>query len=160
MDRVGVIDDLGGLMCEVKKYCGDDIFLVTDSRVLKEDMVNGQKIFIFFALASWEDTKDGEVSQPKPFLVPNDWWCTIHRLNFINVYVEGVERIKITIIYVYVVFICHVEGVERNKITIIYVYVVFICHVRGVEGCTYKMHTLNDINVDRVKSWFKLHCRL
>ena len=36
MDRVGVIDDLGGLLCEVKKYCGDDIFLVTDSRVLKK----------------------------------------------------------------------------------------------------------------------------
>ena len=50
MDRVGVIYDLGGLLCEVKKYCGDDIFLVTDSRVLKEDMVNGQKIFVFFAL--------------------------------------------------------------------------------------------------------------
>ena len=73
MDRVGVIDDLGGLLCEVKKYCGDDIFLVTDSRFLKEDMVNGQNIFVFFALDTREkDTRDGEVSQQKQFLVPND----------------------------------------------------------------------------------------
>ena len=73
MDRVGVIDDLGGLLCEVKKYCGDDIFLVTDSRVLKEDMVNGQKIFVFFALDTREKTlRDGEVSQPTRFLVLND----------------------------------------------------------------------------------------
>ena len=60
MDRVGVIDDLGGLLCEVKKYCGDDIFLVTDSRVLKEDMVNGQKIFVFFALDTREKTIEME----------------------------------------------------------------------------------------------------
>ena len=60
MDRVGVIDDLGGLLCEVKKYCGDDIFLVTDSRVLKEDMVNGQKIFVFFALDTHEKTLETE----------------------------------------------------------------------------------------------------
>ena len=73
MDRVGVIDDLGGLLCEVKKYCGDDIFLVTDSRVLKEDMPNGQKIFIFFALDTREKTLgDGKVSQQTRFLVLND----------------------------------------------------------------------------------------
>ena len=60
MDRVGVIDDLGGLLCEVKKYCGDDIFLVTDSRVLEEDMPNGHKIFIFFALDTPEKTLEME----------------------------------------------------------------------------------------------------
>ena len=60
LDMVGVIDDLGGLLCEVKKYCGDDIFLVTDSRVLKEDMVNGQKIFVFFALDTREKTLEME----------------------------------------------------------------------------------------------------
>ena len=53
-------DDLGGFLCEVKKYCGDDIFLVTDSRVLKEDMPNGQKIFIFFALDTREKTLEME----------------------------------------------------------------------------------------------------
>ena len=60
MDKVGVIDDLGGLLSEVKKYCGDDIFLVTDSRVLKEDMVHGQKIFVFFALDTREKTLEME----------------------------------------------------------------------------------------------------
>ena len=60
MDRVGVIDDLGGLLCEVKNYCGDDIFLVIDSRVLKEDMVNGQKIFVLFALDSCKKTLEME----------------------------------------------------------------------------------------------------
>ena len=38
----------------------DDIFLVTDSRVLKEDMVNGQKIFVFFALDTHEKTLEME----------------------------------------------------------------------------------------------------
>ena len=52
----------------MKKYCGDDIFLVTDSRVLKEDMVNGQKIFIFFAL----DTREKTLEMEK-FLNKNDF---------------------------------------------------------------------------------------
>ena len=51
---VGVIDDLGGLLCEVQKYCGDDIFFVTDNRVPEEELVNGQKIFVFFALDTHE----------------------------------------------------------------------------------------------------------
>ena len=33
MDMIGVIDDLGGLLSEVCKFCGDDIFCVTDPRV-------------------------------------------------------------------------------------------------------------------------------
>ena len=68
LDMVGVIDDLGGLLCEVQKYCDDDIFFVTDSRVREEDLVNGQKIFVFFALDTY---RDGELSQQKRFLVPN-----------------------------------------------------------------------------------------
>ena len=39
MDMIGVIDDLGGLLSEVCKFCGDDIFFVTDPRVQEEDLV-------------------------------------------------------------------------------------------------------------------------
>ena len=65
---VGVIDDLGGLLCEVQKYGGDDIFFVTDSRVPEEDLVNGKKIFFFFAL----DTHEKTIAMEK-FLNKNDF---------------------------------------------------------------------------------------
>ena len=60
LDIIGVIDDLGGLLSEVKKFCGNDIFLVTDTRVPQEDLVNGQKIFVVFALDTREKTKQME----------------------------------------------------------------------------------------------------
>ena len=53
MDMIGVIDDLGGLLSEVCKFCGDDIFCVTDPRV-PEDLVKGQNIFVYFALGTPE----------------------------------------------------------------------------------------------------------
>ena len=43
MDVIGVIDNLGGLLSEVYKFCGNDIFCVTDPRVPEEDLV-GQNI--------------------------------------------------------------------------------------------------------------------
>ena len=46
---IGFIDDLGGLLCEVHKLCGNDIYCVTDKRVLGRDFVERQKIFAFFA---------------------------------------------------------------------------------------------------------------
>ena len=36
MDMIGVIDDLGGLLSEVYKFCGDDIFCVTDPEFQKK----------------------------------------------------------------------------------------------------------------------------
>ena len=48
-----MIDDLGGLLSEVCKFCGDDIFCVTDPRV-PEDLVKGQNIFVYFALGTPE----------------------------------------------------------------------------------------------------------
>ena len=44
MDVIGVIDNLGGLLSEVYKFCGNDIFCVTDPRVPEEDLVEGQNI--------------------------------------------------------------------------------------------------------------------
>ena len=59
-DVIGFIDDLGGLLCEVHKLCGNDIYCVTDKRVLGRDFVERQKIFAFFASDSAEKTKTME----------------------------------------------------------------------------------------------------
>ena len=56
MDMIGVIDDLGGLLSEVCKFCGDDIFCVIDPRV-SEDLVKGQNIFVYFALGTPEKSE-------------------------------------------------------------------------------------------------------
>ena len=52
---IGVIDNLGGLLSEVCKFCGDDILCVTDPRVPEEDLVKGQNIFVCFALGAPEN---------------------------------------------------------------------------------------------------------
>ena len=44
---IGVIDDLGGLLPEVQKFCGYDIFCVTDSTVPEQDLVKGHKMLYF-----------------------------------------------------------------------------------------------------------------
>ena len=33
LDIVGVIDDLGGLLSDVHKFCGNNMFFVTDTKV-------------------------------------------------------------------------------------------------------------------------------
>ena len=57
---IGVIDDLGGLLSEVCKFCGDDIFCVTDPRVPEEDIVKRQNIFVYFALGTREKSEHME----------------------------------------------------------------------------------------------------
>ena len=59
-DVIGFIDDLGGLLCEVHKLWGNDIYCVTDKRVLGRDFVERQKIFAFFTSDSAEKTKTME----------------------------------------------------------------------------------------------------
>ena len=54
MDLIGVIDDLGGLLSEVCKFCGDEIFCVTDPRVPEQDLAKEQNIFVYFALGTPE----------------------------------------------------------------------------------------------------------
>ena len=41
-----MIDDFGGLLSEVYKFCGDNIYCVTDLRVPAEDLVQGQNVFV------------------------------------------------------------------------------------------------------------------
>ena len=43
-----MIDDFGGLLSEVYKFCGDNIYCVTDPRVPEEDLEEGQNVFIYF----------------------------------------------------------------------------------------------------------------
>ena len=48
LDIIGVIDDFGGLLSEVYKFCGDNIYCVTDPRVPEEDSVmNRIYLYIF-----------------------------------------------------------------------------------------------------------------
>ena len=54
MYLIGVIDDLGGLLSEVCKFCGDDVFCATDPRVPEQDLAKGQNIFAYFALGTAE----------------------------------------------------------------------------------------------------------
>ena len=72
---IGVIDNLGGLLSEVIKFCGDDIFCVTDPRVPEEDLVKGQNIFVYFALGTPEKSEWMEKSLKEHnflFLMAND----------------------------------------------------------------------------------------
>ena len=52
LDIIGVIDEFGGLLSEVCKFCGDNIYCVTDPRVPAEDLVKGQNIFVYFPLGT------------------------------------------------------------------------------------------------------------
>ena len=47
-----MIDDFGGLLSEVYKFCGDNIYCVTDPRVPAEDLVQGQNVFVYFPLGT------------------------------------------------------------------------------------------------------------
>ena len=48
LDIIGVIDDFGGLLSKVYKFCGDNIYCVTDPRV----PVEGQNVFVYFPLGN------------------------------------------------------------------------------------------------------------
>ena len=45
-----MLDNLGGLLTEVLKICGNDIFAVTQDKVIDPDGVHRQKIYMFFAV--------------------------------------------------------------------------------------------------------------
>ena len=68
LDIIGVIDDLGGLLSEVCKFCGDNIYCVTDPRVPGEDSVKGQNIFVYCPLGTSEKSEWME-----KFLKENDF---------------------------------------------------------------------------------------
>ena len=55
-----MIDNLGGLLSPVCKFCEDDIFYVTDPRVPEEDLVKEQNIFVYFALGTPEKREQME----------------------------------------------------------------------------------------------------
>ena len=67
-DIIGVIDDFGGLLSEVYKFCGDNIYCVTDPRVPEEDLVQGQSVFVYFPLGT-----PGKSEQMEKFLKENNF---------------------------------------------------------------------------------------
>ena len=90
LDMIGVIDDLGGFLSEVQKFCGNNI-LGNDSRVPEQDLVEGQKIFVFFTdkILCWENWTDGEIFEWKQFLDSNDRWfhyvlCDLFLFSFMS----------------------------------------------------------------------------
>ena len=54
-DIITTIDNLGGLLTEVEKICGNDIFAVTQDKVIDPDGVERQKIYVFFAVGHQDD---------------------------------------------------------------------------------------------------------
>ena len=50
-----MIDNFRGLLTEVEKVCGNDIFAVTQDKVRDLDGVLRQKIYVFFAMESHDD---------------------------------------------------------------------------------------------------------
>ena len=65
---IGVIDDFGGLLSEVYKFCGDNIYCVTDARVPEEDLVQGQNVFVYFPLGT-----PGKSERIEKFLKENNF---------------------------------------------------------------------------------------
>ena len=57
---IGFIDDLGGLLSELQNFCRNDIFCVTDTRVLEKDLVEAKKIFVFFTLHTAKKSEEME----------------------------------------------------------------------------------------------------
>ena len=75
LDIIGVIDDFGGLLSEVCKFCGDNIYCVTDPRVPEEDSVKEQNIFVYFPLGTPERSEQMEKFLKEKnflFLMSND----------------------------------------------------------------------------------------
>ena len=68
LDIIGVIDDFGGLLSEVYKFCGDNIYCVTDPRVPAEDLVQEQNVFVYFPLGT-----PGKSEQMEKFLKENNF---------------------------------------------------------------------------------------
>ena len=62
-----MIDDFGGLLSEVYKFCGDNIYCVTDPRV-PEDSVQGQNVFVYFPLDN-----PGKSERMEKFLKENNF---------------------------------------------------------------------------------------
>ena len=55
-----MIDDFGGLLSEVYKFCGHNIYCETDSRVPAKDLVQGQNVFVYFPLGTQEKSEQME----------------------------------------------------------------------------------------------------
>ena len=57
LDIIGFIDSLGGVLTEVEKLCGNDIYCLTDERIVGRDEIQRQKILVFFATDTREKSE-------------------------------------------------------------------------------------------------------
>ena len=60
LDILGFIGDFDGLLTEVEKMCGNDIYCVTDKKVVGRDEVMRQKVLVFFATDNPEKSEKME----------------------------------------------------------------------------------------------------
>ena len=75
LDILGFISDLKGLLTEAEKLCRNDIYCVTDRRIIGRDEVMRQKILVFFATDNPEKSE-----QMEKFLKEKIWhmlWLTM-----------------------------------------------------------------------------------
>ena len=56
-DILDFIDDLGGVLTEAEKFCGNDIFAVTQEYVKGEDGKWKQNIYVFFGMKMEEESR-------------------------------------------------------------------------------------------------------
>ena len=52
-DIIGVINDFGGLLSEVYKFCGDNIYCITVPRVAEEDLIQEYKDRMYLYIFHW-----------------------------------------------------------------------------------------------------------
>ena len=60
LDILGFISDFDGLLTQVEEMCGNDIYCVTDKKVVARDEVMRQKILVFFATDNAEKSEKME----------------------------------------------------------------------------------------------------
>ena len=133
MDLIGVIDDLGGLLSEVCKFCGDDIFCVTDPTVPEQDLAKGQNIFVYFALGTPEKSE-----QMEKFLKENDFLFLMADDVFFYRLINFSMLSLISLMFLF-----HVKSVKSgvcNFYTTLYTDYRF--HDRGVEGQCCMLHAM------------------
>ena len=88
LDILGFISDLKGLLTEAEKMYGNDIYCVTDRRIIGRDQVIHQKILVFFATDNAEKSEEME-----KFLKEKIWrmlWLTMFHseINFKKIIYE------------------------------------------------------------------------
>ena len=149
LDMIGVTDDLGGLFSKVQKFCGNDIFCVTDSSVPEQDLVKEQTIFVFFPLDTAEKSEQMEKFLNENnflFLMADDIQFT-DRFKINKSYVKGVERSHNNFLNV----MLSMSEVSKEIKT----HILYLTHLFLMSKVSF-----NGTHVGGVERPFNLHCGL